>query len=172
MQYRLARALVLLAVGVTGALADVVDVQPLESYSTTRDAPGWEPGSKVYRLVNTSSDWVYWQARSVEGLAVCQPHAGWIVPSGFTSLEVAPAPFMGIAPPGVYTEEVSLDFSPRQVGDLDGDGKVDVADLFRMVTAFGRNDRTCDFDSSGLVDILDLMRLVQNFGQSASSLDI
>ncbi len=57
-------------------------------------------------------------------------------------------------------------------GDLDHDGRVDGADLFRMAIAFGASsgDRTwdalADINKDGIVDGLDLAVLGSNFGRS------
>lgn len=57
-------------------------------------------------------------------------------------------------------------------GDIDGDGRVDGADLVRLALAFGagrgqgRYDPAADLDSSGTVDGQDLAILASNFGRA------
>ena len=57
------------------------------------------------------------------------------------------------------------------VGDVDGDGHVDVADLLSAVYTFGLSqgdpgyDPECDFNNDNAVDNLDLLILVENFGK-------
>lgn len=57
-------------------------------------------------------------------------------------------------------------------GDIDGDGRVDGADLVRLALAFGsgrgqsRYDPSADLDSSGRVDGEDLAILASNFGRA------
>lgn len=55
-------------------------------------------------------------------------------------------------------------------GDLDGDSDVDLADLSRLLTAFGAcagdpgYDAAADIDGSGCVDLVDLSALLTSFG--------
>ena len=57
------------------------------------------------------------------------------------------------------------------LGDVDGDGHVDVLDLLYLVDAFGSSggdpnyDITCDFNSDGSVDVAHLLVLVDRFGK-------
>jgi len=59
---------------------------------------------------------------------------------------------------------------PGQPGDVDGDGDVDIFDLFAVASAFGTVEGdagynpACDFDSDGDVDISDLYTCGSNFG--------
>jgi hypothetical protein len=56
------------------------------------------------------------------------------------------------------------------VGDVNGDGCVDVVDLLYLVDAFGsvtgdaNYDAACDFNSDGSVDVIDLLYMVETFG--------
>lgn len=57
-----------------------------------------------------------------------------------------------------------------RAGDLDGDGDVDLADLARLLAAFGScagdagYDAGADLDGSGCVELVDLAALLANFG--------
>ncbi len=57
------------------------------------------------------------------------------------------------------------------VGDINGDGHVDVIDLLIFIAAFGTTtgnanyNPACDFNSDGSVDVIDLLDLVANFGK-------
>lgn len=59
---------------------------------------------------------------------------------------------------------------PPVIGDADFDGRVDLADLSRLLTAFGacdpaaEYDTSCDFDADGCVTSADLMTLLGNYG--------
>ncbi len=56
------------------------------------------------------------------------------------------------------------------VGDINGDGSVDLVDLLRFVAAFGTvtgdaaYDPGCDFNGDGSVDVIDLLTFVGDFG--------
>jgi hypothetical protein len=58
----------------------------------------------------------------------------------------------------------------KVLGDVDGDGHVDVLDLLYLVDAFGKYwgqagyNPACDFNHDGAVDVGDLLDLVYNFG--------
>jgi hypothetical protein len=57
------------------------------------------------------------------------------------------------------------------VGDIDGDGSVDVVDLLYLADAFGSMagdptyNSTSDFNNDGSVDVVDLLMLAENFGR-------
>jgi hypothetical protein len=178
MRYALVVVAGLLAAGFTGSIvADVVDVQPPDAYNTVMGTSGWLPGEKVYSLANTSLDWVYWQGDIASGQAICIPAAGWIAPGESMNITICPAPSMATASPGTYSDQVTLGFDPRLVGDVTGDGNSDVEDLLTLVSAFGTQagdpayDITCDFNSDGFVDIVDLLHLVDTFGMTYGSLE-
>ena len=58
------------------------------------------------------------------------------------------------------------------IGDVNGDGKVDIKDLVLLIKAFGswwfssRWDANGDFNGDGKVDIKDLVLLIKNFGKT------
>jgi hypothetical protein len=57
------------------------------------------------------------------------------------------------------------------VGDVTGDGHVDVIDLLYFVDAFGSVpgdptfDPACDFNNDESIDVIDLLMFVDNFGK-------
>jgi len=61
----------------------------------------------------------------------------------------------------------------RIVGDINGDGKVDMSDIMTIVSAFGsypgnpRWNLDCDLNQVGRVDLSDVVTALMNFGKSA-----
>ncbi len=57
------------------------------------------------------------------------------------------------------------------VGDLNGDGHVDVLDVLIFANCYGKIsgdsgfNAACDFDHDGAVGVSDLLMLVANFGK-------
>ena len=52
----------------------------------------------------------------------------------------------------------------RVTADFNGDGRVDFADFFEFVDAFGSNDPRFDLDGNGMVDFADFFEFVDAFG--------
>jgi|GEM_PF-3263469 len=50
------------------------------------------------------------------------------------------------------------------VGDINGDGHVDITDLSIMLTKYGTNDSSADINKDGAVNILDLSILLSHYG--------
>lgn len=71
------------------------------------------------------------------------------------------------APPIVMAFE-QLDLEPMKVGDLNGDGVVDVSDLLMLLGAWGpcpgRAECVADLNGDGFVDVSDLLMLLANWG--------
>lgn len=61
--------------------------------------------------------------------------------------------------------EVACSFYLGLSGDLDHDGRVDLADLAQWFTAGRRGDRAADLDADGDADHDDLMALLANYGR-------
>lgn len=52
-----------------------------------------------------------------------------------------------------------------QIGDVNGDGCVDDADLLAVLFAFGSDDMAADLDDNGIVDDADLLLVLFSFGE-------
>ncbi len=59
--------------------------------------------------------------------------------------------------------------NPNLPGDLNGDNKVDGADLSFLAANFKTNSAAADINGDGIVDIGDLSVLLSNYGKSSSS---
>lgn len=88
-------------------------------------------------------------------------------------LEVnAPPAFSPATEAAVVTAPGSFTFTVGLVGDTDGDGDIDLADLSALLTVFGLcsgqpgYDPSLDFNASGCIDLPDLSALLTNFGLS------
>jgi hypothetical protein len=71
--------------------------------------------------------------------------------------------------PNANTDDYPISFSVSnassgKIGDLNGDNKVDAADLLILVTRWGTNDATADLNKSGTVDVFDLSTLLSHWG--------
>jgi len=59
------------------------------------------------------------------------------------------------------------------IGDINGDGKVDLTDLVLVAKAFGSRpgganyDPRCDLDGNGVVDLTDLVAVAVHFGETS-----
>src|SRR5690606_14593658 len=57
---------------------------------------------------------------------------------------------------------------PEVIGDLDGDGHVDMQDLLILLSSWGSclrsGDCPADFNDSGVVDVQDMLILLANWG--------
>lgn len=66
-------------------------------------------------------------------------------------------------PDPLLRPKLVVEFQPANMGDLDGDGAVDMADVQYLAEAFGsvtgdpNYDAACDFNSDGSVDVVDLL---------------
>lgn len=72
-------------------------------------------------------------------------------------------PDVSIAPQGFAY--VALQF--QTLGDVNGDGVIDDADLLEILFAFGSNDPNRDLNNDGVVDDADLLTVLFNFGAGA-----
>ena len=69
-----------------------------------------------------------------------------------------------------YDMPVTMPVTPAQVtGDFNDDGRVDFADFFEFVDAFGGTDPRFDLDGNGIVDFADFFEFVDAFGSSGGT---
>jgi len=63
--------------------------------------------------------------------------------------------------------DIYSDEELRKMGDVNGDGIIDMkdADLFKAAYESGRYDPACDFNGDGTVDYKDVRILAQNLGK-------
>ncbi len=146
-------------------------VAPPDGFAATFDLAGWSPPQQVYTLQNSASSWVVSRTGTVAGLVSCQPAAGWLSPGQTVTVTVTPGPAASTRPIGTYSDNVTFDWQVRIMGDINGNGVVDVIDLLQLQAAFGsvrggpNYDPLCDFDGDGSVGTLDLLYVLAKFGR-------
>ncbi len=70
-----------------------------------------------------------------------------------------------------YTERITHAMAPTLVGDVDGDGKVDISDIYAVARVYGSYpgqpnwNPDCDLNHDGKIDVTDLYIACQNFGK-------
>ena len=66
----------------------------------------------------------------------------------------------------IQDHDRSLCLTHACVGDINGDGTVDVLDLLSLLAAWGPCSGTCpeDLNADGVVDVLDLLALLAAWG--------
>lgn len=98
--------------------------------------------------------------------------SGTVVASGSAAVDADGLITIPQGTVGKGKNRISITAPAGLVGDVNGDGSVDVVDLLYFVDAFGSvagdatYDPRCDFNNDGGVDVVDLLMLVENFGRS------
>ena len=75
-----------------------------------------------------------------------------------------PGFFYGFTVFDVRVDNVRVDVTSPCVGDLDGNGAVDVDDLLAVLAAWGNTEGPEDLDENGMVDVDDLLLLLGAWG--------
>jgi len=91
----------------------------------------------------------------------------WRAPSG----DIGPVTFYaagvainnGNGASGDFVYTTSAERGAASLGDLNGDGVVDTADLGLLIRSFGTNDPVADLNGDALVDTMDLSLLISAF---------
>jgi len=75
---------------------------------------------------------------------------------------------IGLPAPQASSEEAAM---LREMGDVNGDGVIDMKDLDLIKAAYesGRYDPACDLNHDGVIDITDITTASQNYGKRAVS---
>ena len=72
---------------------------------------------------------------------------------------------LGLADAARLEMTVQLNDPPLPVGDIDGDGHVNVDDLLAVINSWGRCACcAADLDESGAVDVDDLLAVINTWG--------
>lgn len=92
-----------------------------------------------------------------------------LTPSPTPSPTVSPTPTLTPTPSPTLTPTQTPPPSPRIVGDINGDGHVDLGDLSLFASSYGTispniPDPRCDLNNDGFVNLTDLSLLAANYG--------
>ncbi len=79
-----------------------------------------------------------------------------------------PPNFSPVSEAAVVATDSMISFDVGLVGDIDGNGVVDLIDLSMLLTQFGQSGSglSGDLDGNNVVDLIDLSLLLANFGSS------
>lgn len=82
----------------------------------------------------------------------------------FTSWSNGGSRIQTITTPSTNTTYTATFTEVIKVGDINGDGKIDILDLSTMLSKWGTTDAACDLNDDGTVGILDLSTLLSKWG--------
>ena len=72
--------------------------------------------------------------------------------------------------PSALVQPISVAIDPQVIGDINGDGVVDIIDLVLIASLFGtEGENDADVNGDGVVDIIDLVLVANAFGNAASA---
>jgi len=90
-----------------------------------------------------------------------------VASAGAYTIRAKAAGYLSVSLPSVSIASggfAYLDLRFQTLGDVNGDGVVDDADLLQVLFAFGGGDPQADLNGDGTVDDADLLRGLFNFG--------
>lgn len=133
---------------------------------------GYSYFSFTKKLAETSTDWdgiaaYRFGANGTEDFEITEEHMGKVVGLGAqgssTAFKIAEGKFVLTVDLANGTLMVSPDSAPSLLGDVDGNGTVDVSDVTSLINAIlGSVDQNaaCDVDGNGTVDVSDVTYLI------------
>ncbi|MCS7190772.1 MAG: hypothetical protein NZ843_04110, partial [Fimbriimonadales bacterium] len=127
--------------------------RPLQGWAVTIED---QQGNRLTRFTNEQGEYRFTDIPSGEYRLVQLTRPGWLPIN----------PVNGEAEIEVNDSPVQLDFVNRLLGDVNGDGCVDDADLLAVLFAFGATGENLpeDITMDGVVDDADLLIVLFNFG--------
>ena len=139
------------------------------AFTYSRVAHSWIPHGQVVSLANDGPGWIYAAIAARDGRCRASRCGLWVPPGETRSFEIWPAPGLDLPSTGItYVDAVDVTPQDRAfLGDINGDGYVDVVDLLYLVDDFGKVTTAggpADFNADGAVDVEDLLDLANNFG--------
>lgn len=145
-------------------------------YWNVADPPGWRVGIPTAIGTAYSAGFLPRYTYVSDGLVLVEGNGGEILAFRHSGVVVntpapSPTPVVSSSPLPTASSPISAPVSPSPVpsvklGDIDGNGKVDIFDYNILLTNFGKVGTGIqgDINSSGKVDIFDYNILLTNFG--------
>jgi hypothetical protein len=133
---------------------DSQSTDELETYVSNDDGVSWV---FVHSTGSTGSEW------ETTSFTI----ADYVVPTdlvrvGFITDDLSPA---SIVEAGIDNFQLEIVVCGDDcVGDIDGDGSVNVADLLTIIGDWGSSDQSSDLDGDGTVAVGDLLIAISNWG--------
>ena len=125
----------------------------------------WLPANKTETVTNGCA-YAVWTTTTYNAQYISvSPTSYWLAPGASKLVTITPA-LATTTQPGTYNSTITWTYTGRMLGDIDGDGVVNLADLKLMIEKFGTSDAACDLDGDGVVSLSDLKILQSNWNRS------